>query len=351
MMRGNLLALSIALLVGACSFTSPDGAGGDDGDDDGTGSAADPKDGDGDGVGANDNCPEVANKDQVDADGDGVGDECDNCAGVANPRVATMGFDGSIQRDHDADGRGDACDLCPHLASATQDTDPDGDGIGTPCDPEPTAANPPPYWNGFYEAPDSAWQAPAKGGSRGDWQLARRDDGALGWRQSALDTSQRHHLLLSGSRAESVVQTRMIVEEVAPAGGATNLRSASVSSGFGVNLQGQDVYYNCGVRRDAGSGASDVVLAVLLDDSYVTGLFKEDSWSGNMVGAPLAVTARAERTGLGDAALRCGGTDGATSREPAFTAGRSPAGQVGLRAYGMRVWFDYVFIVEPRPAP
>ena len=61
MKRGNLLALSIALLVGACSFSSPDGAaGGDDGDDDGTGSAADPKDPDGDGVAADDNCPEVA---------------------------------------------------------------------------------------------------------------------------------------------------------------------------------------------------------------------------------------------------------------------------------------------------
>ena len=38
------------------------------------------------------------------------------------------------------------------------------------------------------------------------------------------------------------------------------------------------------------------------------------------------------------------------SREPTLGVNRSPAGQVGLRAFGMRVWFDYVFIVEPRSA-
>jgi hypothetical protein len=346
-MRGTLLALALALALpaAACSFSSP-AVGGDDGPDGGGG---DPADTDGDGIGADDNCPDAPNGDQADGDGDGVGDACDNCGAVANPRQATMGFAEPIQRDHDRDGRGDACDLCPHLRSAADDADPDGDGIGTPCDPEPDTRNPAPYWNGFYEAPDGTWQVPPKGGSRTDWVLAMREGGALGWRQDALDNNQRHQLLLAGDRAEHFIQTSMIIDEVAGPGGA-QIRSATVTYGFGPNTFGDDLYFSCGLRRDPADTVRDVVVAVQVDDGTPGNYVDSESWSAGLVGVPLQVTARADRNAQGNAALVCSGSDGAMTRTPEVGTITRPGGRIGLRTFGMRVWFDYIFAVEPRPA-
>ncbi|NPU91032.1 MAG: hypothetical protein HPY82_03895 [Gammaproteobacteria bacterium] len=86
-------------------------------------------DSDNDGVlDANDNCPMVPNADQTDTDMDGFGDACDSGGGAT---LADADSDGVIdsqdafpnnageQRDTDGDGTGDNSDTCPYTANAT----------------------------------------------------------------------------------------------------------------------------------------------------------------------------------------------------------------------------------------
>jgi hypothetical protein len=120
-----------------------------DSDKDGQGDACDSDDDNDNIADANDNCPLVANADQADNETDGLGDACDsdddndsvadasdNCPAVSNADQANNDKDDSgdvCDGDDDNDGVADLSDNCAMAANANQ-ADNDSDGQGDACD-------------------------------------------------------------------------------------------------------------------------------------------------------------------------------------------------------------------------
>jgi hypothetical protein len=90
-----------------------------------------------------DNCPWVANLDQLDADQDSVGNACDNCLIVANHDQHNADGDSlgdACDPDADNDGLLNAADNCPLVANLSQ-TNSDTDSLGDACDNCPLVNN------------------------------------------------------------------------------------------------------------------------------------------------------------------------------------------------------------------
>lgn len=252
-----------------------------------------------------------------DEDGDGVPDGEDNCPSVANAN----------QLDHDGDMIGDACDKCPHLADAA-DPDDDGDGVGNACDPRPsTPGDSIALFEGFYAASSiSNWNEDGNG----TWLVA---NGEL--IQSSSTTSQTTHVLTAPINVPRAVVTAKAT--VSQLGNGTNVfppntPHVSVTSGYGQNQS-----YWCSVV-DEGNQGNKVYATTIFNLNVNT---PSEPWTGTFTqNSVLQLTST-----LSGSTNICTVVQGGTTVTETGPIG-SPAGRPGVATRSASARFDYLFVVS-----
>ena len=164
-----------------------------------------------------------------DADDDGFANELDNCPDVAN----------SDQLDSDADNTGDACDNCPVVRNPGQDARGDSDAVGDDCDPAPTVPGDClVLLDRFLDAAtfDTDWQV-----------IANNDPGA---RQRITHLTSGGLRLMPNGAAELGISSRVTGNFNATV--RADLEALTTIDSFFtavVNFSSTSRYYGCGVGR------------------------------------------------------------------------------------------------------
>jgi hypothetical protein len=258
---------------------------------------------------------------QTDPDGDGVLGTADNCPALAN----------ADQLNEDGDARGDACDPCPGIGDG--DGDSDRDGVGDACDPYPSTPGDQLVWfSGFAEArlgPPAGWSVIYGDGSR--WKSER---GALVYTGVSGGSSAEDLIALAPPGGTSGGRTVLTIDaSVTLTHKHATIAVISVASDLDRTPQ-RLRYVHCGVRLDV-NGAE---------------LWRYDTadrpgyWSGPFGTSPRSAltTYRMVSRGAPTGAV-CTITDASTA---VLTSDHAPfgGGRVGLRSLRLSGEIAYVAV-------